>query len=144
MSLHISILRSLSHVSCQIHDLKVRFQTRNRTMHHYFELFFSFLLVHNSKQITTMYMNLLESIEGVYVSAYFKSQTLISFFLSATWFQSWVPDTKPHNTPQFRAFFSFSLVHNSKYISAMYMKLSETIEGVYVSAYFKSQTFLIL
>ena len=54
-----------------------------------------------------MYMNLLEYIEGVYVSAYFKSQTFLSFFLSATWFQSWVPNAKRHNTPQFRAFSHF-------------------------------------
>ena len=37
------------------------------------------------------------------------------------------------------AFFSFLLPHNSKYISAMYMKHSENTEGVYVYAYFNSQ-----
>ena len=42
------------------------------------------------------------------------------------------------------SFFSSSLVHNSKYICAMYMRLSETIEGVYVSPYFQSQTFIYL
>ena len=69
-----------------------------------FRAFFSSSLVYNSKYISAMYMQISETIEGVYVSAYFKSQTIISFFLSAVWFQSWVPDAKPHNTSQFRAF----------------------------------------
>ena len=42
------------------------------------------------------------------------------------------------------SFFSFSPVHHSKYISSMFMKLEETIEGVCVSAYIKSQTFIRL
>ena len=87
-----------------------------------------------------MYMKLTEPIMWVYISAYLKSQTSNSFFLLATWCQSWVPSTNPRNEPQFRALFWFLLTHNSKFIFAMYMKLSYTIVWVYVSAYFKTQT----
>ena len=41
---------------------------------------------------------------------------------------------------QFWAFFSYLLLHYSKYLWDMSMKLSETIEEVHVSAYFKFQT----
>ena len=85
-------------------------------------------------------MKLPETIEGLHVSAYFKSQTSSSFFLSATWSQSWVPSPKPQNAPHFWALFSFLLLHNSKHIYSINMKLSDTIEGLYVSAYFKSHT----
>ena len=85
-------------------------------------------------------MQLLETIEGLYVSAYLRSQTSSSFFLSATWSQSWVPSPELQNVPHFWAIFSFLLLQNSKHIFAMYMKLSDTIEGLYVSAYFKTQT----
>ena len=50
--------------------------------------FFSYLLLHNSKYMWAMYMKLSETMEGVNVSAYFKFQNSISYFLSATWSQS--------------------------------------------------------
>ena len=82
MSLHNSILGSLSHVSCQVHVFKVgseRETAKNTTI----LSFLSFSLVHISKCISAMHMQLSETIEGVYVSAYFKFKTIFFFFLSA-------------------------------------------------------------
>ena len=89
--------------------------------------FFSYLLLHNSKYMWAMYMKLSETIEGVYVSAHFKFQTSTSFILSATQSLSWVLGTKARNAPQFRAISSFLLLHISKHMWAMSIKLLLTI-----------------
>ena len=84
---HSDIICSNDSIYCMhyIPNFKIMWLTRKTRISCQFLAFFSFLLLQNSKYMWAMYMKLSETIEAVYVSAYFKFQTSISFFLSATW-----------------------------------------------------------
>ena len=143
MSLHISILRSLSHVSCQIHDFKVGFRTRNHKNPHNFKLFLIFTSPYLKMYFCNVYATFRDNRRSVCLCIFQISDHYLFFLVS----QMISKLGSRRETAQYTtnpSFFSSSLVHNSKYICAMYMRLSETIEGVYVSAYFKSQTFIYL
>ena len=99
-------------------------------------------------------MKLPDTIEGVYDPVYLKFQTSISYFLSTTESQIWGPRTQRTYLKRSTIFHHFwdpmllnskneIAVWNLRYMWAMYMKLPEPIEGVYVSAYFNCLFFLV-
>ena len=86
-----------------------------------------------------MYMNLLGVYRGSVCLCIFQISDLSLFFLVSHMISKLGSERETAQYTTISSFFSFSPVHHSKYISAMFMKLSDTIEGVYVSAYISNK-----